>query len=59
MSTKFFDITPTWSAVLPVFVAALQNGTAEGQRIAMDELKKMAQLADSYVKHIHSEEGGA
>ena len=39
MSTKFFDITPTWSAVLPVFVAALQNGTAEGQRIAMDELK--------------------
>ena len=57
MSTKSFDITPTWTGILPVLAAALQNGTAEGQRMAMEELKRMARLADAHVKNITSEEG--
>ncbi len=59
MTTKTFDITPTWSGILPVLAAALQNGTAEGQRMAMEELKRMAQLADPHAQNIKSEEGGA
>jgi len=51
MPTKTFDITPTWSGILPVLVAALQNGTAEGQLMAMEELKRMAKLADSHVQN--------
>ena len=58
MSTKSFDITPTWTGILPVLAAALQNGTAEGQLMAMEELKRMAKLADSHVKYITSKEGG-
>lgn len=41
------DMTPTWSGILPALVAVLQSGTAEGQAIALDELRRMAALADS------------
>lgn len=43
------DLTPTWEAILPMFLTALDIGTAEGQAIARAELKRMAQLADLYV----------
>jgi len=43
------DITPTWVAVVPVLLAAIENGTSEGRRLAIEELKRMASIADAYV----------
>lgn len=42
------DLTPTWAAVLPVLLAAIENGTDEGRRMAREELARMAQAADKY-----------
>lgn len=40
------DITPTWSGVLPIFLAALEYGTKGGRTSARVELARMARLAD-------------
>ena len=39
---KYIDVTPTWSQILPVLLALLESGTAEGRRTARDELERMA-----------------
>lgn len=48
------EITPTWSAVLPILLAAIENGTDHGRRMAREELARMAQAADKYneVRHV-------
>ncbi len=46
--TKTIDITPTWVAIVPILIAALTDGTPEGQRIAKEELLRMAKAADAY-----------
>lgn len=46
---RTIDCTPTWAAILPALLAAVTDGTAEGQRIAREELARMATIADSYV----------
>lgn len=43
------DITPTWSAILPLLLAAYEGGTFEGKHAAESELRRMAKLADAYV----------
>lgn len=43
------DFTPTWQAVLPIMIAAIENGTFEGRKLAIAELNRMASLADRYV----------
>lgn len=43
------DMTPTWAEILPALLAAYTDGTAEGRRIAAEELQRMATIADSYV----------
>lgn len=43
------DMTPTWEGLLPGLLLAIENGTAEGRRIAREELARMAQVADLYV----------
>lgn len=40
------DITPTWVAILPILLAAIEDGTKEGRAIAKDELKRLASIAD-------------
>lgn len=40
------DLTPTWRGILPALLAAMTDGTAEGRRIAREELTRMAALAD-------------
>jgi len=45
------DITPTWTGVLPVLLAALQDGTPKGKAMAIDELRNMALAADEWNKH--------
>lgn len=46
---RTIDITPTWRAVAPIIEAGLTNGTAEGRRIAREELQRMADIADAAV----------
>lgn len=46
---KTIDVTPTWSAILPMLIMVLQDGTPQGQAEATAELRRMAQLADRYV----------
>lgn len=38
-------IEPKWAGTLPLLLAALENGTEEGKRIAREELAHMAQVA--------------
>lgn len=46
---KMIDITPQWIGVLPIMIMAIENGTPEGRKIAIEELQRMAALADKYV----------
>ena len=41
------DLTPTWVAIMPVLIAALQDGTHEGQKSAREELMRAAAILDS------------
>lgn len=44
---KTIDITPSWRGLLPYLVEVAANGTsAEGRKLAMEELYKLADLAD-------------
>lgn len=43
------DITPTWEAVLPIYMDALEYGQGPGVFAAREELRRMAKLADLYV----------
>lgn len=45
--TRTIDIAPTWAALMPALIAALQNGTGDGQRIAAEELARLAAAVDS------------
>lgn len=45
-TVRTIDCTPTWAAIVPVFIMALQNGTSAGERAAIKELTRMAALAD-------------
>ncbi len=46
---KTIDITPTWESILPALLAVIENGNFEGRKIALEEITRMAQLADLYV----------
>lgn len=48
-AVQTIDMTPTWAEILPALLAAYTDGTAEGRRIAAEELQRMATIADSYV----------
>jgi hypothetical protein len=44
------DCTPTWTESLPLLLRILKDGTtAEGRKIAEEELFRMAQVADAHV----------
>jgi hypothetical protein len=45
MTTETIDLTPTWRGILPALLAIFENGD---RRTAIDELTKMAALADRY-----------
>lgn len=49
MPKEYIDMTPTWSAVLPVYLTAYCEGTYKGRAAAEAELKRMAELADKYI----------
>lgn len=45
------DMTPTWSNVLPLLLAAMEHGTTVGRDAAKIELRRMAQAADKWNAH--------
>ncbi len=55
---QVIDCTPTWSAVLPWCLALIeQNGrSSPGYKKAMEELKRMAEVADKYVTFVKGTE---
>jgi hypothetical protein len=47
---KTIDMTPTWEGILPALIAVIENGTTgEARANALNELRRMAQLADKHV----------
>lgn len=50
MKTETIEyVAPTWEAVLPIFLMAYENGENKGRAAALEELQRMALLADLYV----------
>lgn len=43
------DITPTWEGALPLYLMAYENGEGKGRAVALEELQRMAKLADLYL----------
>ena len=43
------DLTPTWRSLIPVLIAALEDGTPEGKRMARENLFDLADAADHYI----------
>lgn len=50
MATEYIDVTPSWEGILPYLVVILRDGSDEGQRMAREELHRMARLADAAVR---------
>jgi hypothetical protein len=46
---RFVDMTPTWESMIGVFVALIESGNAQGRKTAIEELTRMAKIADSIV----------
>lgn len=45
------DLTPTWSGILPALLNIIETRpNEEAYNVAREELKKMAKLADNYVR---------
>lgn len=40
------DMAPTWEGLIPMFIAAIENGTPTARSTAIDELYRLAQFAD-------------
>ena len=52
MATEYVDITPTWSQIVPALVLLLESGNAESKKFAMDEIYRMAHLADIHIANL-------
>lgn len=46
------DLTPSWRGVMPILIATLKDGTSEGQKMAEEELFKLADWADAAMKDL-------
>lgn len=47
------DITPSWEGVLPIYLAVIENSSSpHARKVAMDELRRMAKLADAYIASV-------
>ena len=52
------DLTPTWEQILGVLLTLHDRGDSEGRRTALEELTRMAKLADLYVASQKLQEKG-
>lgn len=60
--TKTIDMTPTWESAVKIYIAVLenQNASAEGRKIAREELVFLAKTVDqlSKVKKAEAKQNG-
>ena len=47
---KYIDLTPTWADVMPIYIAALEQGDAQGKAAAKGELMRLAKWADAQMQ---------
>lgn len=47
---KTVDVTPTWAALIPLFRAVIEDGSASSQAAMWNEIERMARLLDMYVE---------
>ena len=40
------NLAPTWSGLLPFLLTAYRDGSPEGRAVAIEELQRMAKIAD-------------
>lgn len=50
--TKTVDITPTWTEILPALLVLLESENPKAQKIARQELERMARLTDKMITHL-------
>ena len=48
--TRYETVTPTWEGLLPAMLAVLEGGSPEARSTIIDELRRMARIADSAVE---------
>lgn len=53
MATKYVDLTPAWREILPALIALLDQ--PQTHQFALDELAKMARLADERMAQVTAE----
>ena len=56
---RTIDCTPTWRGVLPLLLVAYQDGTPTRRAMAMEELCRMADLADAQNETLKSKRLGS
>jgi len=42
------NVTPLWAGIMPALIAVLVDGNPEGQRMAREELMKLARQLDQF-----------
>lgn len=52
------DLTPTWTGILPLLLAAFENGTPAARIMAMEELQRMATIADRAGQQLQIDDNG-
>lgn len=50
------DLTPTWEAIAPLLAVALADGSPSVKEFALEEIKRMARLADFAVPILRAQE---
>jgi hypothetical protein len=51
-TTHTYDITPTWSGLLPYMIAVLEDSNHESRELILKEFEKMAVGADIAVEYL-------
>lgn len=49
MTQETIDCTPTWEGILPLLIHGIESGSPTARAAVMEELTRMAKLADRYV----------
>jgi len=50
MTTQTIDCTPSWTGILRLLLTIYTDSSAKGRQTALEEMTKMAVLADRYVE---------
>ena len=51
LGREYIDCTPTWAALVPLFITAIRQATPQGIAAASEELQRMADAADRWNTH--------